>query len=80
MDDIITFITTNWLPILIMIACLIHDPKAALMIGIGFMLFGTNNTVFLWCIFILSILSLGSKTYTHVKETNAIKDKSKWEM
>ena len=81
MEELIQFLINNWLPILIMITCVIYDPTCALALGFGFMIFGTDNMIFLWIAFILAILNIGGQTYTKTVKKKTIKeDKSKWEM
>lgn len=81
MDELIQFLTNNWIPVLLMITCLIHDRWSAMVIGFGFMLFGTNNQIFLWVAFIISILNVGTTTYTKSIKKKTIKtDTSEWEM
>ena len=86
MEEIISFIINNWLPILIMITCMIHDPVCALVVGFGFMIFGMDNQIFLWIAFVVSILNIGTQTYAKAgKVTKNIKKEEskidhKWEM
>ena len=83
MEEIISFLTANWIPILLMITCIIYDPKYAMVSGIGFLIFGTQNLIFLWIIFVISILELGFNTASRVNKNTkkeATKTDHKWEM